>query len=132
MKIGTIVCLVALSGLAACADNTTAPMESETAPTLPQVAMSMSTATYTHFDFRADLENIRDAVLPGFVVASAADSLRGRLATLTAQLSLGDRAGAAETLVRARGGLTPSVSNSTDLGYIEMVFGNIDAALARN
>ncbi len=132
MNTGTVVRLVALAGLAACADNTTAPLESEVGVVAPQVAMSMSVSSEGSLDFSADLENIRDAVLPGFEVSSAADSLRVRLASLGEQLAAGNRAGAAESLVKARSELAPGVSNSTDVGYIEMVFANIDVALARN
>ena len=132
MKIRIVVRLVALAGLAACAEDTTAPLEKEAGALSPQVAVNLSVAGSGSLDFSADLETIRDAVLPGCDVPGAADSLRVRLASLSAQLAAGDRAGAAETLAKARNGLAPDVSNSTDLGYIEMVFMNIDVALARN
>ncbi|MES3035384.1 MAG: hypothetical protein V4813_15400 [Gemmatimonadota bacterium] len=122
---------MALAGLAACADDTTAPQSKEASAVSPQVAVNLNVAAGGSLDFSADLETIRDAVLPGFDVPSAADSLRVRLVSLTDALAAGDRTAAAATLAKARSGLTSDVSNATDLGYIEMVFANIDAALAR-
>ncbi len=131
MKTGAVFRLVALAGLAACAADTTAPLVQDASAVAPQVAMNLSVAAGGSLDFSADLENIRDAVLPGFDVSTTADSLRVQLASLSDQLSAGDRTGAAETLAKARSGMRPDVSNATDLGYIEMVFANIDVALAR-
>lgn len=132
MKTGTVLRLVALAGLAACADDTTAPQSKDGDKVSPQVAVNLNVAAGGgSLDFSADLENIRDAVLPGFDVPSAADSLRVQLVSLNEQLAAGDRTAAAATLAKARSGMTPDVSNATDLGYIEMVFANIDAALAR-
>ncbi len=133
MKTGTVLRLVALAGLAACADDTTAPQGKDGDKVSPQVAVNLNVAADGgSLDFSADLENIRLAVLPSFANTGAADSLGMRLSALQAQLAAGDRTGAAETLALTRAGIAPDASDPTTLGYLEMVFTSIDVALARN
>lgn len=131
MRTRTVIRLMTLAGLAACAEDTTAPLVKEAGEVSPQVAVNLNVVGSGSLDFSADLETIRDAVLPGFDNAVAADSLKVRLASLGAQLAAGDRSGAAETLLKARTGMKADASNAADLGYIEMVFANIDVAIAR-
>lgn len=132
MKTGMLFSLVALAGLAACAEDTTAPLNIEAGALSPQVAVNLTVASGGSLDFSADLENLRLAVLPSFGDPAAADSLGARLISLQEQLAAGDRTAATETLAKARAGIAPDVSDPTTLGYVEMVFTSIDVALARN
>lgn len=120
-------------GLAACtADSATAPAHTK-AGDAAHASVSLNVVDGGSLDFSADLDNITDVVLPGFTDAAVAEAFGARIVTLKTLLANGDRTGAAAELVLARKDLkdAPDASNPTDLGYIEMVFSNIDTALAR-
>jgi hypothetical protein len=79
--------------------------------------------------FAGDLEDIPVRVLPGFSDRDAADSLAGYLTELLAHLSAGNKTAAARVLGQARELLKPGVADPADIGYLQLVFDNIEAAI---
>lgn len=130
MKHFATVPLIGLLATVACSDHgPTAPAPELTDASAVSLQASMSMLEGQSLDFTADLDNIVEAILPGFSDVQARDALKSHIDALKVHLAAGDRAAAAEVLSLARAVIVTDVSNRTDLGYIEMVFGIIDAAL---
>lgn len=127
----TVVRLAALAGLVACADDATAPTGTTKDGVAAQVSLSTAVVQGS-LDFSTDLENLRIAVLPTFADTAAASAIRAQLITLQDQLAAGDRTAAAATLAQVRDAIKPDATDVTTLGYVGMVFDNIDTALAPN
>jgi hypothetical protein len=79
--------------------------------------------------FAGDLEDIPVRVLPWFTDQAAADALATHLTELSAHLSAHDHAEAARVLGVARELLHPGVADPADIGYLLLVFDNIEAAI---
>lgn len=118
---------IGLLGVVACAESTTSPLAE------PQVATSVSlnvAGGAPVLDFSADLDKIAADVAPEFVNVEAADSLKVRIAAIKIQLAANDLAAVTATIAATRLELPIDASNAADLGYVELVFASIDAAIA--
>ena len=123
--------LAGMLGLAACASDYGTGPEQDKAADAVRANISLSVAESGSLDFSVDLDNIVETIVPGFSDAAAADAFSAHVVALRTELLNGDRTAAGAMLALARNDLAPGVSNETDVGYVEMVFSNIDAALAR-
>ena len=127
-----VIPLSMLLVVSACTEaDLTAPASSPVQATAVPLDVSMSVVAGQDLDFAADLDNIAEVILPGLFDAAAAEALGAQLDALKAHLAAGDRAAAAQVLDEARSVATPDIGNRTDLGYVEMVLYNIEAALAK-
>jgi hypothetical protein len=79
--------------------------------------------------FSGDLEDIPVRVLPWFSDSDAADALAEHLKELSVHLSAGNNVEAARVLGLAREVLQPGTADPADIGYLHLVFDNIEAAI---
>ncbi len=127
-----VIPLMMVLASAACAiDSPTAPYAEEASLAAPTgFSASQSASAGQSLDFSSDLRHATEAA-SGFADAAVADRFREHLGNLSTSLNAGDKAEASRILGLARQELSPAAITHGDLGYIEMVFRNIDEAVAQ-
>lgn len=118
---------IGLLGVVACAESTTSPLAE--APVTTSVSLNVAGAEQA-LDFSADLDKIVEAVIPGFTNAGAGDVLKAQVTALKAQLAENDLVAAAATVADARRELPADAGIHGDIGYVQMVLSNVEAALS--
>lgn len=128
----TALALLAPLVCAACADQDplAPPLEAEQDHAFAMQEAASYGSSAVSLDFDADLENIREQVLPGFEVVEAAETVNALLTELSLHLAAGAVSEAGQTLEGIRTVMAEGVTNRTDAGYVEVVGWAIEAALA--